>query len=52
MCDDMKDYSGKMKRNAKNAWDKSKNQAEYLKERMEDKLETAQAKIRKEMAEE
>lgn len=52
LCDDVKDYSGKMKRNAKNAWDKGVNQAEYLKERAEDKIEMAQTKLKKRTVEE
>lgn len=47
LCDSIKGYSNKAKRNVKNAWDKGVNEIEYLKERAEDKLELAQAKIMK-----
>lgn len=52
LCDDVKGYSGKVKRDAKNAWDKGVNQAEYLKDRVEDKIEMAQAKLKKRTVEE
>lgn len=46
MCDEMKDYAGKVKKNAKDTWDKGVNKAEYLKERAEDKMDMAQAKMK------
>ncbi|GEM_PF-2176064 len=46
MCDEMKDYAGKVKRNVKDTWDKGVNQAEYMKERTEDKVQMAEAKIK------
>ncbi|NDV60069.1 hypothetical protein [Bacteroides sp. 519] len=49
MCDEMKDYAGKVKRNVKDTWDKGVNQAEYVKERAEDKMHTVQAKVKEAM---
>lgn len=46
MCDEMKDYAGKVKKTAKDTWDKGVNQAEYVKERAEDKVQMAQAKVK------
>jgi len=46
MCDEMKDYAGKVKKNAKDTWDKGVNQAEYLKDRAEDKVQMAQTKMK------
>lgn len=46
MCDEVKEYSGKVKKNVKDTWDKGVNKAEYLKERAEDKMHMAEAKVK------
>lgn len=49
MCDDAKGFASKVKKDVKNTWDKGVNQAEYVKERAESKVETAQHRINEAM---
>ncbi|MFR9166379.1 MAG: YtxH domain-containing protein [Dysgonomonas sp.] len=45
MCDDLNRFGNKFKRNLKNAADVGRNEAEYLKDRAESKIEKGKDKL-------